>query len=76
MKILSLHGLAEFREMKYTLKLSDGNLSSHLRALEEEGYVIPHKEFVGKRVSTTYELTSLGRSKFEEFVNQMQSVLA
>jgi len=67
LKILYLHGYAEFRQLKHDLRITDGNLASHLRALEEDGYVEVHKEIVDRRPRTTYVLTKEGLEAFKQF---------
>lgn len=67
LKILYLHSNADFRQLKHDLQITDGNLASHLRALENEGYIKVYKEIVGRKVRTTYELTKKGLIAFEQF---------
>jgi DNA-binding HxlR family transcriptional regulator len=76
MKMLSVHGTVDFRELRQALSITDGNLASHLRTLEQEGYVTVHKEFEGKRPRTSYELTAAGRQTFNLFLEAMKAVVA
>lgn len=69
MKSLYLHGHSEFRHLKHGLGLSDGNLFSHLRALEHEKYVNVKKEIVDRKLRTTYELTDTGKTELRKFAN-------
>ena len=71
MKGLYLHGQVEFRQLKHGLGLSDGNLFSHLRVLEQEEYITMHKDIVDKKVRTTYEMTTKGRAEFGKFLNAL-----
>ncbi len=71
MKLLYRHGTAEFRQLKHELRLSDGNLSSHLQALEAEQCVDVVKEIVDKKIRTTYELTKKGKQEFVKFATFM-----
>ncbi len=57
-------GSAEFNELKGRLQASDGNLSVHLRKLEEAGYVAIDKSFVGRKPLTRVRLTPEGRNAF------------
>ncbi len=57
-------GLAEFNELKGRLQASDGNLSVHLRKLEEADYVAIDKSFVGRKPLTRVRLTPEGRKAF------------
>jgi DNA-binding HxlR family transcriptional regulator len=61
-------GAAEFNELKNRLQASDGNLSVHLRKLEEAGYVAIVKTFVGRKPLTTVRLTSEGRRAFVDYL--------
>jgi DNA-binding transcriptional ArsR family regulator len=56
-----------FPELKAHLDMTDGNLSVHLRTLEEAGYVEVDKEFVGRRPRTTARLTRAGRRAFGRY---------
>jgi len=58
--ILYRFGYADFRQLKTALNASDGNLASHLRALEQDEYVRVEKEIVDRRPRTTYVLTKKG----------------
>lgn len=75
LKILERHGSVDFRELKEALHLTEGNLASHIRTLEQDGYIEVHKTFEGRRPRTSYELTPLGRRAFAEFLTKMSSVV-
>ena len=75
MKMLMRHGAVEFRELQNALGISEGNLASHLRTLERDGYISVHKEFAGRRPRTTYELTSPGLKAFQEFIRVVKTVV-
>jgi len=67
MQTLSFHGSAEYRELRNSIpEMTDGNLASHLRVLEGCGYIRCHKEIVGRKLRTSYELTEEGRKSFAE----------
>jgi len=61
--------------VKNHLELTAGNLSAHTSRLEEAGYVNVEKRFAGKYPRTTLSLTTNGRSKFEEYRQQMRQTL-
>ncbi len=67
-------GLA-FNELKERCNLTDGNLSRHLKALEEGGAVKIEKSFVGVRPRTTILLSPNGRESFLEYLNALEEVL-
>jgi len=75
LKILYLHGYADFRELKHDLQISDGNLASHLRTLENEGYINVFKQIVDRKPRTAYELTRDGMKAFEQFRIHVERVI-
>lgn len=56
MSILMVNDEVDFNEMKERLDLTDGNLASHISALEKIEYIKVTKEFVGKKTKTTYQV--------------------
>lgn len=71
MAYLSSGGTADFNELKAKLQATDGNLSVHLRKLEDAGYVRIDKTFVGKKPLTRIALTDKGRSAFVDYLDAM-----
>lgn len=69
------HDEATFPELSDELDVTEGNLSSHLTTMEEAGAVEVEKQFVDRRPQTTYELTAEGRTKFEEHVGTLESLI-
>lgn len=68
------HGVI-FRELRDKCNLTDGNLSRHLKTLEEAGMVKIKKAFVGARPQTTAVLTSAGRKSFIDYLKALEEVL-
>jgi hypothetical protein len=64
MSILMVNDRVDFGTMKETLDITDGNLASHITALEKLEYVDVVKQFIGKKPNTTYGVTKLGRVAF------------
>ena len=75
MSTLLALGEAEFKLLKETLSLSDGNLSTHLALLEERGYIEVQKEFVRKKPKTTYRPTEIGRAAFQRYLNALEKIV-
>ena len=69
MAYLTTAGTAEFSALRGRLQLTDGNLSVHLRRLEEAGYVAIEKRFVGKKPNTRVALTPEGRTAFAAYLD-------
>lgn len=64
-----------FNELKDRCNLTDGNLSRHLNMLEEGGLISLEKSLRNNRSLTTVLLTEVGRAKFHEYLNILESVL-
>ena len=64
-----------FNELKETLSLTDGNLSTHARTLEEAGYIRIVKSFEGRRPHTRMRLTRSGRSRFRKYLETLRKVV-
>lgn len=76
MSTLLALGEADFKLLKETLGLSDGNLSTHLALLEERGYVNVKKEFVRKKPRTTYSPTGQGRDAFQRYLAGLERIIS
>ncbi len=75
MSILSVNDSADFNTMKQLLELTDGNLASHLKALESIGYIQTSKQFIGRKPNTKYMITELGRISFKEHLNALEALI-
>lgn len=75
MAFLSTAEEADFVRLRQALKLSDGNLSTHIAKLEEAGYVRIKKRFVDKRPQTTVVLTETGRKAYLAYLDQLKQLL-
>ena len=71
MAFLSTAQSADFTSLKTRLQATDGNLSVHLRKLEDAGYVAIDKQFVGKKPLTTITITEPGRTAFIRYLDAM-----
>lgn len=72
MAALSVSEPLTFLDLKQTLKVTDGNLSVHLRLLEKNSYVAVEKIFVARKPCSTYRLTQAGRDAFNEYIQQLE----
>ena len=61
-----------FGVLKKMLEVTDGNLSSHLKKLEEKGYVKINKFFEGKRPKTVISITQNGRDAFKNYIHELK----
>ncbi len=74
MAYLSTADVADFNELKARLHASDGNLSIHLRKLEDAGYVTIGKTFVGRKPLTRVSLTDKGRNAFLAYLDAIEKL--
>ncbi|MBT7333815.1 MAG: transcriptional regulator [Gammaproteobacteria bacterium] len=68
-------GEADFTSIKKVVDTSDGNLSVHLRKLEEAGYVTVTKTFNARKPQTIYALSDSGRNAWLEYLEQMRALV-
>jgi DNA-binding MarR family transcriptional regulator len=61
-----------FKALKEMLEVTDGNLSSHLRKLEDAEYIMIDKTFEGKRPKTTIMITPKGRKAFKTYIEALR----
>jgi DNA-binding MarR family transcriptional regulator len=67
---------ASFTELRDKIGATDGNLSTHLRKLEEAAYVRVDKSFVGRKPQTRVSLTEAGRAAWLAWLEQIRSLTA
>ncbi len=75
MSILMVNDWIDFNSLKDLLKITDGNLASHIKALEIESYIEINKQFINKKPNTSYRATLLGRNAFKEHLNILESII-
>ena len=74
MTLLATRKSWTFQDLKAELKMSDGNLVTHLRTLHQGGYVAVTKEILD-RPQTSYSLTVKGRSSFQEYLSVLEQIV-
>ncbi len=74
MTLLAARADWPFQDLKAELKMSDGNLISHLRTLHQAGYVAYRKEIL-TRPQTRYELTDRGRKAFRNYLRVLEEMV-
>jgi predicted ArsR family transcriptional regulator len=75
MSLLAAAPQLPFTELRDTLNMTDGNITAHLRTLQETGYVSVTKEFQGGRPLTTFALTARGRKAFTDYINLLEQIV-
>lgn len=75
MAFLAGAGSADFNTLKARLQATDGNLSAHLRKLEDAGYVSVEKSFAGRKPLTTLAITDAGRKAFASYLEAISRLV-
>jgi DNA-binding MarR family transcriptional regulator len=75
MAYLSTAEVADFNQLKARLQATDGNLSVHLRKLEDAGYVAIDKSFAGRKPLTRVRLTEAGREAFVSYLDAIGALV-
>ena len=75
MAVLSSVDSADFNTLKARLQTTDGNLSVHLRKLEDAGFVAVTKRFEGRKPLTEASMTGPGRTAFVAYLDAMQGLV-
>lgn len=75
MSLLAASTELSFTELRDTLKMTDGNLTTHIRTLQEAGYVVVAKSFQNNRPLTTCAMTAAGRKAFSAYINLLEKII-
>jgi predicted ArsR family transcriptional regulator len=75
MAVLAVNEWVDHAQLKELLGVTDGNLASHLAALEEAKYVQVRKRFVGKRPNTSYKASAAGSKAFREHLDAIEALI-
>jgi DNA-binding MarR family transcriptional regulator len=75
MSALLVNEEVNFNELKELIQVTDGNLASHLKTLEENNYVKVHKGFVGRKTNTTYAVTKAGEKAFKSHLDALEKMI-
>ena len=75
MSLLVTKGKSDFTFLKSKLGLTDGNLGSHIRILEEAGYIEVEKVFEQRKPKTLCEATEKGKTAFKSYVEELERII-
>jgi len=75
MSLLAASPELSFTELREQLNMTDGNLSVHIKTLQEAGFVSVTKTFQNRRPLTTCSLTSAGRKAFAEYIDLLEQIV-
>ena len=75
MSALIANERVEYNRLKELLNVTDGNLASHLKALEKVEYISIEKTFVGRKPNTKYTITKQGKEAFKQHIDELESLI-
>lgn len=75
MSVLMVNDWVDFSTLKESLSVTDGNLASHIKALESERYIEVKKQFLDKKPNTSYRATQKGKNAFEDHLNALERLI-
>jgi DNA-binding HxlR family transcriptional regulator len=75
MSVLAVNDMLDFNSLKEYLDVTDGNLASHLKALENEEFIGVKKSFVGRKPNTKYYMTKDGKKAFDSHLKALEKLI-
>lgn len=75
MSILMVNDDADFNRLKELLDVTDGNLASHIKALENADYIKVEKQFIDRKPNTRYSATKLGKAEFKKHIDALEKLI-
>ena len=75
MSALAVNDMLDFNSLKEYLDVTDGNLASHIKALEKEEFIGVQKSFVGKKPNTRYFITDAGKKAFGDHLEALNKFI-
>lgn len=75
MSALLVNDSVSYNDLKELLQVTDGNLASHLKGLEDSGYIKVQKGFIGRKTNTTYSVTKAGEKAFRLHLDVLEQMI-
>ncbi|MCA1801480.1 MAG: transcriptional regulator [Rhodothermaceae bacterium] len=75
MSALAVNDKLDFTSLKEYLDVTDGNLASHIKALEKEAFIGVEKSFVDRKPNTKYFMTKVGKKAFDDHLNALEILI-
>jgi DNA-binding MarR family transcriptional regulator len=75
MSALMVNAAVNFNDLKELINVTDGNLASHLKTLEDSGFIKVKKGFVGRKTNTTYSVTKAGEKAFKSHLDALEEMI-
>lgn len=75
MSALMVNEEVNFNELKELIDVTDGNLASHIKTLEENMYIKVQKGFIGRKTNTIYSITKTGEKAFKQHLEALEKMI-
>ena len=75
MSAVMVNNSINFNELKELLNITDGNLASHLKSLEENAFIKVEKGFIGRKTNTLYSITKTGEKAFKAHIGALEKMI-
>ncbi len=75
MSTLMVNDAINFNDLKQLIDVTDGNLASHIKSLEDSGYIKVNKGFIGRKTNTTYTVTKVGEKAFQQHLSALEKMI-
>jgi len=75
MSVLMVNEEVNFNQLKELIEITDGNLASHLKSLEENSFIKVQKGFIGRKTNTTYIITKAGEKAFKSHIDALEKMI-
>jgi DNA-binding MarR family transcriptional regulator len=75
MSTLMVNNEINFNDLKELIGVTDGNLASHIKSLEDSGYIKVNKGFIGRKTNTTYSVTKAGEKAFQQHLKALEKMI-
>ena len=75
MSALMVNAEVNFNDLKELIQVTDGNLASHMKTLEDSNYIKVQKGFIGRKTNTTYSVTKAGEKAFKAHLDALEQMI-
>ncbi len=75
MSTLMVNDAINFNDLKELIGVTDGNLASHIKSLEDSAYIKVNKGFIGRKTNTTYAVTKSGEKAFQQHLAALEKMI-
>lgn len=75
MSTLMVNDAINFNDLRELMDVTDGNLASHIKSLEDSGFIKVNKGFIGRKTNTTYAITKTGEKAFQQHLSALEKMI-